>query len=64
MENRFFEKPILNSPYEYPVQHWELDAEGQPTQRIIQGRGRTGFAEAYRTKLISQPRSVLNTIRP
>ena len=43
MENRFFEKPILNSPYEYPVQHWELDAEGQPTQRIIQGRRRAEF---------------------
>jgi type III restriction enzyme len=43
MENRFFEKPILNSPYEYPVQHWELDPEGQPTQRIIQGRRRAEF---------------------
>ncbi|OPY70415.1 MAG: Type III restriction enzyme, res subunit [Syntrophorhabdaceae bacterium PtaU1.Bin034] len=38
MENRFFEKPILNSPYERPVQHWELDAQGQPTQRIIDKR--------------------------
>ncbi len=26
MENFFFEKPILNSPYEYPSRHWELDA--------------------------------------
>ncbi len=43
MENRFFEKPILNSPYDYPVQHWELDNEGQPTQRIIQGRRRAEF---------------------
>ena len=34
----FFEKPILNSPYEYPAQHWELDASGQPTNRIIQER--------------------------
>ena len=23
--NPFFEKPILNSPYEYPLAHWELD---------------------------------------
>lgn len=38
MENRFFEKPILNSPYEYPVRHWELDHEGQPTQLIIPKR--------------------------
>jgi type III restriction enzyme len=35
MENRFFEKPILNSPYEYPKQHGELDEQGQPTQRMI-----------------------------
>ena len=37
-ENRFFEKPILNSPYVVPEQHWELDDEGQPTQHIIQSR--------------------------
>jgi hypothetical protein len=23
--NLFFERPILNSPYEYPKRHWELD---------------------------------------
>lgn len=38
MENRFFEEPILNSPYEYPERHWELDDQGQPTQRIIESR--------------------------
>ena len=38
MENRFFEKPILNSPYEYPERHWELDDQGQPTQRIVENR--------------------------
>ncbi len=38
MDNRFFEKPILNSPYEYPKRHWELDAGGQPTQQIIESR--------------------------
>ena len=43
MENQFFEKPILNSPYEYPARHWELDAEGQPTQRIIENRRRAEF---------------------
>jgi type III restriction enzyme len=43
MENRFFEKPILNSPYDYPLQHWELDPEGQPTQRIIRSRRRAEF---------------------
>jgi type III restriction enzyme len=38
MDNRFFEKPILNSPYKYPVRHWELDEEGQPTHQIIESR--------------------------
>jgi type III restriction enzyme len=38
MSDAFFEKPILNSPYEYPSRHWELDETGQPTQRIIESR--------------------------
>jgi hypothetical protein len=25
MSNPFFAPPIVNSPYEYPHQHWELD---------------------------------------
>ena len=43
MDNQFFEKPILNSPYEYPSRHWELDASGQPTQQIIESRRRAEF---------------------
>ncbi len=38
MDNKFFEQPILNSPYEYPARYWELDEQGQPTQRIIERR--------------------------
>ena len=38
MEELFFEKPILNSPYEYPLRHWELDKDGQPTHKIIERR--------------------------
>ncbi len=38
MSDLFFERPILNSPYEYPSRHWELDAQGQPTQRILERR--------------------------
>jgi type III restriction enzyme len=38
MDNRFFERPILNSPYDHPARHWELDALGQPTQQIIETR--------------------------
>lgn len=43
MENRFFKKPILNSPYEYPNRHWELDDTGQPTQKIIDTRRAASF---------------------
>lgn len=38
MTNPFFERPILNSPYEYPNRFWELDDQGQPTQKIIENR--------------------------
>ena len=38
MVSQFFDAPILNSPYEYPARHWELDDDGQPTQRIIDSR--------------------------
>jgi len=38
MDDRFFEAPILNSPYEYPSQHWDLDEQGRPTQQIIESR--------------------------
>ena len=43
MVNRFFERPILNSPYDYPAMHWELDEQGQPTQREIGYRRRADF---------------------
>jgi type III restriction enzyme len=29
MADRFFEQPILNSPYKCPAQHWELGVERQ-----------------------------------
>ena len=34
----FFERPILNSPYAVPSRHWELDPDGQPTNRILELR--------------------------
>lgn len=43
MSNPFFDRPILNSPYEYPKRHWELDADGQPTQKVIENRRRAEF---------------------
>ena len=43
MDNRFFAQPVINSPYGYPSQHWELDEYGQPTQIIIENRRRAEF---------------------
>jgi type III restriction enzyme len=43
MDNQFFERPILNSPYECPARYWELDETGQPTQRIVDSRRRAEF---------------------
>ncbi|MCY4221348.1 MAG: DEAD/DEAH box helicase family protein [Thiotrichales bacterium] len=43
MSDRFFDRPILNSPYEYPARHWELDESGQPTSRILDHRRRVSF---------------------
>ena len=43
MQNPFFEGPIINSPYEYPRRHWELDASGQPTGKLIERRRRAEF---------------------
>ncbi|NQT60098.1 MAG: DEAD/DEAH box helicase family protein [Bacteroidetes bacterium] len=43
MDNVFFDHPILNSPYEYPKRHWQLDEQGQPTQKIDELRRRAEF---------------------
>ena len=39
----FFDHPILNSPYKSPSRHWELDAQGRATQRILEVRRRADF---------------------
>ena len=43
MTNPFYERPILNSPYEYPERHWELDKYGQPTGAIVDKRRRVSL---------------------
>jgi len=43
MSNLFFDHPILNSPYDGPARHWELDESGQPTQKILDTRRRAQF---------------------
>ena len=43
MDQDFFTQPILNSPYEYPARHWELDKGGQPTSQIMERRREVSF---------------------
>ncbi len=43
MDDAFFKHPILNSPYEHPGRHWELDEAGQPTQQTLEQRRRASF---------------------
>lgn len=43
MADSFFERPILNSPYELPRRHWELDDTGQPTEQVVETRRRVSF---------------------
>ena len=43
LSNPFFDHPILNSPYEYPSHHWELDDDGQPTQKVVDRRRSAKF---------------------
>ena len=38
MTGKFFDKPILNSPYEVPTRHWELDENRNPTGIVGQSR--------------------------
>ena len=37
----FFERPNLTSPYAYPARHRELDADGRPTNRLVESRRRS-----------------------
>ncbi len=41
--SNFFEKPILNSPYDYPARHWQLDEDGQPTDSIVANRRKSSY---------------------
>ena len=49
----FFEQPVLNSPYEYPSRHWELDASGQPTNKILEQLAPAGVQQAHKEDRIA-----------
>lgn len=43
MSDQFFKKPIINSPYKYPKNHWGLDDSGQPTEEVVASRREARF---------------------
>ena len=43
MNPKFFEQPVLNSPYEAPGRHWKLDESGQPTHEVVARRRSADF---------------------
>ncbi len=36
--SEFFSKPVLNSPYDAPARHWELDEDRKPTGVVLDSR--------------------------
>ena len=46
MSQRFFDRPILSSPYEYPRRHWKL-FDGQPTNEIVERRRPAEFITPF-----------------
>lgn len=64
MSNPFFDQPILNSPYLYPRRHWELDAEGQPTQKISESRRPASFITPIPKPKLQSGRTRRNAAAP
>ena len=46
MAERFYQQPILNTPYAAPAAHWKLDESGQPTDELVPSRRRADFVTA------------------
>ncbi|MET4162815.1 type III restriction enzyme [Marinobacterium sp. MBR-111] len=57
MSEAFFEKPILNSPYEYPSRHWELDESGQPVKEVNRRRSASYITPVPKAKRQKAPKA-------
>ncbi len=57
MTDAFFEAPVLNSPYDYPSRHWQLDETNQPTSQIVEQRRPASYITpiAQPKKHVGQP---------
>ena len=43
MNDDFYSQPVLNSPYEYPRRHWELDDANHPTNLVLDRRREASY---------------------
>ena len=59
MTERFFRNPILNSPYERPGRHWELDEDRRPTGVIVEDRRQSKHITAVPKHLGDDPQAGL-----
>ena len=57
MSESFFEHPILNSPYEYPNRHWELDESGQPIKEVNRRRSASYITPVPKAKRQKAPKA-------
>ena len=57
MSQQFFEKPILNSPYQYPSRHWELDDSGQPVKQVDRRRYASYITPVPKAKRQKSPKA-------
>ena len=42
------ENPVLNSPFEVPERHWQIDDDGNVTGTILSGRRRSVYSPPSR----------------
>ena len=63
MSDRFFEQPVLNSPYTYPSRHRELDAQGQSTQKVLV-RNQEVFPYFHKLALKTSRQQAMNPPNP
>ncbi|MXY51913.1 MAG: restriction endonuclease [Gammaproteobacteria bacterium] len=59
MTEPFFANPILNSPYERPSRHWELDEDRRPTGVIVEDRRRSKHITAVPKHVGEDPQAGL-----
>ena len=64
MSNPFFDRPIVNSPYEHPHQHWELESCTGQSRGTLRTGGHDVPAETVRRRFDRGRRNFFTLYRP